>query len=294
MTEPAFTSLTDAACQALTATDPAEKIRLTERAARQWRLGQLSLIGAQAPPARPGRPARPELRPASTMPRRSRANSLAGRQALLHALAHIELNAIDLAWDIVARFAPMREVAGCEHGPEAGRMPLPRAFFNDWVMVAADEARHHGLIAARLIELGAGYGDLPAHDGLWQSAMDTAHDIAARLAIVPMVLEARGLDVTPTMIESLQRHDDHASAALLQIIHDDEINHVAIGWRWFDYVCARRGENTIPAWQALVRKYFRGKIKRPFNTLSRLKAGMTPEMYEPLADEAETPAALQD
>ena len=138
----------------------------------------------------------------------------------------------------------------------------------------------------RLASLGARYGDLPAHDGLWQSSMDTAHDIAARLAIVPMVLEARGLDVTPAMIDSLQGHGDHISARLLQIVHDDEINHVAIGWRWFDYVCAQRQIETIPAWQELVRKYFHGQIKRPFNTLSRLKAGMAPEMYEPLADEA--------
>jgi uncharacterized ferritin-like protein (DUF455 family) len=281
----AFASLSEAALAVLNAADPAEKIRLTEAAATAWRDGSLSLIGEASPPERPARPEKPALIPPSQMPRRSKANSEAGRIALLHALAHIELNAIDLAWDVIARFAPHRDLPGRERGEAAHALPLPRAFFNDWVMVANDEARHHRLLAAHLQGMGASYGDLPAHDGLWESSMDTAHDVAARLAIVPMVLEARGLDVTPVMIDSLLRHGDAVSAHLLQIVHDDEINHVGIGWRWFDYVCARRGEETIPTWQALVRRYFRGPLKRPFNTLSRLKAGMTPEMYEPLADE---------
>ncbi len=280
-----FETLCDAALAVLNAPDPADKIRLSTQAATDWRDGRIVLIGEQMPPDRPARLDRPELRPPSAMPKRSKANSVAGRTALLHALAHIELNAIDLAWDVIARFSPMRDVPGQERGAEADTLPLTRAFFNDWVMVAADEARHHRLLQTRLEELGANYGDLPAHDGLWESSMDTAHDVAARLAIVPMVLEARGLDVTPSMIDSLHRHEDPESARLLQIVHDDEINHVAVGWRWFDYVCAQRGLETIPTWQEMVRKYFRGQIKRPFNTLSRLKAGMAPEMYEPLANE---------
>ncbi len=280
-----YQTLCEAALAALNAADPMDKIAITEEVVADWRYGRLQLIGAAEPPERPARLEQPELLPPSAMPKRSKANSKSGRIALLHALAHIELNAIDLSWDIIARFAPMRDVPGVERGDEADTLPLTRAFFNDWVMVAADEARHHRLLQERLASLGARYGDLPAHDGLWQSSMDTAHDIAARLAIVPMVLEARGLDVTPAMIDSLQGHGDHISARLLQIVHDDEINHVAIGWRWFDYVCAQRQIETIPAWQELVRKYFRGQIKRPFNTLSRLKAGMAPEMYEPLADE---------
>lgn len=283
-----FTTLCDAAIAVLNTADPVDKIKLTTEAATAWRDGQISLIGEQTPPDRPARLERPELLPPSAMPKRSKANSVAGRAALLHALAHIELNAIDLSWDVIARFAPMRDVPGQERGAEADTLPLTRAFFNDWVMVANDEARHHRLLRQRLEDLDCAYGDLPAHDGLWQSSMDTAHDIAARLAIVPMVLEARGLDVTPSMIDSLHRHNDPESARLLQIVHDDEINHVAIGWRWFDYVCAQRDLDTIPAWQELVRKYFRGQIKRPFNTLSRLKAGMEPAMYEPLADDPRT------
>src|SRR3546814_645201 len=139
------------------------------------------------------------------MPKRKVSGS---RDALLHALAHIKLNAIDLAWDLIARFAG-----------EA----LPRAFFDDWVRVASEEAKHYGLLAERLAELGATYGDLPAHDGLWQAATETAHDLLARLAVVPLVLEARGLDVTPAMTADLARADDVASAAILQVIYDEEI-----------------------------------------------------------------------
>ncbi|MEO0392140.1 MAG: ferritin-like domain-containing protein, partial [Pseudomonadota bacterium] len=208
MTMRPFDTLCGAALAVLNAADPVEKIRLTTMAATAWRDGQLVVIGEQAPPDRPARLDKPELRSPSAMPKRSKANSVAGRSALLHALAHIELNAIDLAWDVIARFAPMRDVPGQERGAAADTLPLTRAFFNDWVLVAADEARHHRLLRQRLEALGCAYGDLPAHDGLWQSSMDTAHDIAARLAIVPMVLEARGLDVTPSMIDSLHRHHD--------------------------------------------------------------------------------------
>ena len=151
------------------------------------------------------------------MPRRRNFGSQAGRIALIHALAHIELNAIDLAWDIIARFHDNR---------------LPRAFYDDWVGVAAEEAEHFALLADRLAALGAAYGDLPAHDGLWEAAAATAHDLLARLAIVPLVLEARGLDVTPEMILRLERADDTASAAILGRIYQDEIGHVAVGMRW--------------------------------------------------------------
>ena len=156
--------------------------------------------------------------------------------------AHIELNAIDLAWDIIARF---RAVPG-----------LPRAFFDDWVGVAAEEAKHFSLLSARLGALGAAYGDLPAHDGLWQAAETTAHDLAARLAIVPLVLEARGLDVTPDMILRLDKAGDRESAAILQIIHDEEIGHVAAGRRWFEHCCRAAGRDPVTAYHALVRRVF--------------------------------------
>jgi uncharacterized ferritin-like protein (DUF455 family) len=202
------------------------------------------------------------------MPKRRAGGSPAGRIALLHALAHIELNAIDLAWDIVARFA----------GDD-----LPRAFCDDWVAIAAEEAEHHALLAARLAAFGAAYGDLPAHDGLWQAAEATAHDLLARLAIVPLVLEARGLDVTPAMIERLDRFGDVESAAVLRRIYADEIGHVATGMRWFAFLCAQRAEEPAATYQTLVRRYFKGTLKAPFNDSGRAAAGFASAFYAPLA-----------
>lgn len=275
-------TLSEVAVRVLSEPDPAVKIALTLSGAAAWRDGTVTRVGDAKPPDRPARPPRPELRLPRDMPKRRRAGSLAGRIALLHALAHIELNAIDLAWDIIARFAEHRALDE-ERGSAADSLPLPRAFFDDWVGVAADEARHHALLAERMAALGACYGDLPAHDGLWQASEATAHDIAARLAIVPMVLEARGLDVTPMMIVSLRAAGDDGSAEILQVIHDDEIGHVAAGRRWFDFVAARRGADPVIFWQNLVRTYFKGELKRPFNDQSRARADFPPEFYEPIA-----------
>jgi uncharacterized ferritin-like protein (DUF455 family) len=264
----AASTLAMAALQVLTNADPLAKASLSRRFATAWRNGTLKDLGSVASPDRPGRPPRPELRPPRDMPRRKLGKDPAGRIALLHALAHIELNAIDLAWDIIARFPA-----------EA----MPRAFFDDWVSVADEEAKHFALLAARLAELGASYGDLPAHDGLWQAAMDTADDLLARLAVVPLVLEARGLDVTPAMIKRLEAVGDQASAALLQVIYRDEIGHVAIGKRWFDFLAERRGLEPKAAWQDLVRQRFKGRMKGPFNDEARAAAGFPATFYRPLA-----------
>src|SRR5579872_1434670 len=228
--------LAEDAVAVLRASEPAEKVALSRRLIERWRAGGLQ-VGVGEPPPRPGRPERPELCPPRDMPKRRHFGSRAGQIALLHALAHIELNAIDLAWDIVARFA----------GPD-----LPREFADDWTGVAAEEAEHFALLAARLQALGAAYGDLPAHDGLWEAAQATAHDLLARLAVVPLVLEARGLDVTPGMIERLERFGDGASAAALKVIYADEIGHVATGRRWFDWACANRGVDATDTYHALV------------------------------------------
>jgi uncharacterized ferritin-like protein (DUF455 family) len=201
------------------------------------------------------------------MPKRRAGGSSAGRIALLHALAHIELNAIDLAWDVIARF---------------DAAALPREFCDDWVRVAAEEAEHHALLAERLADFGAAYGDLPAHDGLWQAAEATAHDLLSRLAVVPLVLEARGLDVTPTMIARLDHLGDAGSAAVLRRIYDDEIGHVAIGMRWFAFLCVRGALPPEETYQALVRRYFKGELKPPFNDQARLAAGFAPSFYAPL------------
>ena len=259
-------SLSEAAVAVLTCAAPDEKLRLTRAFAAEWRAGRISGIGAVPPPDRPARPPRPELRRPADMPKRN-AGGAAGRVALLHALAHIELNAIDLAWDLIARFTAEN---------------LPQTFYDDWVTVADEEARHHGLLADRLATLGAAYGDLPAHDGLWQAAAETAGDALARLAVVPLVLEARGLDVTPAMIEKLRSAGDPESAALLQIIYDDEIGHVAAGKRWFDHLCAKRGLEPVATWQALVRRHFKGRLKPPFNEAGRAAAGFAAAYYAEL------------
>ena len=261
-------NLKQAARAILLATDPADKVRRSHALAAAWRSGNLALGDPIEMPDRPGRPERPVLLRPGDMPRRKVGGSLQKRVALLHALAHIELNAIDLAWDIIARFS----------GPE-----LPRGFYDDWVTVGAEEALHFDLIAQRLAVLGAAYGDLPAHDGLWRAASDTAHDVLARLAIVPLVLEARGLDVTPTMIADLARIGDTESAAILQRIYDDEIGHVASGSRWFNAIAASRGLEPTATWQKLVREHFRGSLKKPFNRAARDQAGLPVDFYEPIA-----------
>ncbi len=259
--------LAGAAVAVLTAADPRDKARLTHAMARAWRSGEIDGIGTGSPPPRPARPARPELRAPRDMPRRGKAGSRAGRIALLHALAHIELNAIDLACDIIARFA----------GDD-----LPRAFHDDWVTVADEEAKHFEMLSGRLADFNASYGDLPAHDGLWQAAEGTAADILARLAVVPLILEARGLDVTPGMIANLRRAGDGESAEVLDIIYRDEIGHVEVGVRWFEHVCRCRGLAPVTTYHDLVRRHFRGRLKPPFNAEARRRAGFGPEYYEPL------------
>ncbi len=198
------------------------------------------------------------------MPRR-RKGGLAGRQAFVHAIAHIELNAIDLAWDIVARFTDEN---------------LPRAFYDDWTGVALDEADHFDMLCRRLGELGCAYGDLPAHDGLWEAAETTADDLLARLAIVPMILEARGLDTTPHAVADLERHDDHETAAILAKIGEEEVPHVAAGVRWFEYLCERRDIEPVAHFHALRQARFKGALKPPFNREMRTKAGMNPEYFD--------------
>jgi uncharacterized ferritin-like protein (DUF455 family) len=263
-------TLTEAACRILRTAAPEAKAELTARLAEAWRANRIAEIGDAAPPCRPSRPPRPVLLPPGKMPRRRIKANPAGRIAQLHALAHIELNAIDLAWDIVARFAP---------GTGA-----PRDFCNDWVRVAAEEAKHFTLLTDRLAALGARYGDLPAHGGLWETAEKSAHALTARLALVPLVLEARGLDVTPAMMEKFRAAGDHASADVLEIIHADEIGHVAIGKRWFDRCCHSRGVDPIAAFHDLVRQHYKSALKPPFNHASRMNAGLTAAYYEPLAE----------
>ena len=261
-------TLTEAACAVLATADADEKAARSGATAAAWRAGEIGGIGRTMPPDRPARPLRPVLAPPRSVAKRGAGATREGRIALLHAIAHIELNAIDLAWDLIARFADE---------------DLPRSFYDDWISVADDEARHFAMLARRLGDFGAAYGDLPAHDGLWEAASETASDILARLAVVPLVLEARGLDVTPAMIDRLERFGDGESAAILSTIYREEIGHVAAGVRWFERLCAGRGLDPVESWARLVARHFRGALKPPFNEAARTAAGMTPDWYRGLA-----------
>ena len=256
------------ACEVLRAAEPADKVARALALAADWKQQHAAFVAPGNPPARPARPVRPPLLPPRDMPKRKAGGSQEKRVALLHALAHIELNAIDLAWDIIARF---------------GTAETPRVFFDDWVKVGEEEAIHFSLLQARLVELGAQYGDLPAHDGLWQAAEETAHDLLARLAIVPLVLEARGLDVTPATVADFRRVGDEPSAEILDSIYRDEIGHVAAGMRWFQHFAEAAGLDPKQAWQDRVRRHFRGTLKPPFNDAARKDAGFDPDFYRPLS-----------
>ena len=230
-------SLVEGAATVLACADADEKACVARQVADAWRASALTLLPADnaiAMPQRPARPATPALLAPRNMPRRT-FKGTRGRIALLHSLAHIELNAIDLAFDLVGRFA------------DAG---LPRKFFDDWVSV----------------------GD------------ETRHDLMARLAVVPLVLEARGLDVTPGMIERLEAADDAESAAVLRAIYRDEQDHVRAGAVWFAHLCRERNIDPRDTFQMLVRRHFRGTLKPPFNETARRAAGLEPDFYGPLAE----------
>ena len=252
---------------ALLTADPTAKAFAARDVARRWRQGRLAHAFDVMMPDRPAWPERPELLPPGRMPKRGKGGSERGRIALWHSLAHIEFVAIDLALDMSGRF-----------GAEMGR-----EFVSDFLAVAADEAMHFALLDRKLRTLGSHYGALPAHDGLWQAAEATAHDVAARLAVVPMVLEARGLDVTPATRDRVLAQGDAHGARMLQRILDDEIRHVGIGTRHFLEVCRRRTDSPANRWQMLVQTHFRGALKPPFNDSARLAAGLSRDFYACLA-----------
>jgi uncharacterized ferritin-like protein (DUF455 family) len=238
--------------------DPATKAQAV--AALHARIGDGSaqwnpLRMIDEPPGLPGRPSRPELVEPRKLGRRSM-QSEEGRAALLHALAHIEFNAINLGLDAVWRFAGM-----------------PAAFYTDWLKVAAEEAHHFSLLSARLADFGHAYGDFPAHDGLWEMCDRTRGDVLARMALVPRTLEARGLDASPPIRARLQQAGDHASAAILDVILRDEIGHVLIGNRWFRYLCERAQLDSHATYLRLSDEYRAPKLRGPFNFDARRAAG---------------------
>jgi uncharacterized ferritin-like protein (DUF455 family) len=239
--------------------DIGEKLAATAAAAADFVNGSLTLNepGAPLPIVAPGRPARPQLVSPRHLPHRG-LGSAEGRAALVHAVAHIEFNAINLAWDAVYRFRGM-----------------PADYYADWVSVAADEARHFTLLQARLHELGYAYGDFDAHDGLWEMAVKTSESCLQRMALVPRVLEARGLDVTPGMIERLRSAGDTPTVTILELILREEVAHVAAGSRWFAWCCARAGVEAEITFADLIAQHVRGAIRGPFNIPARLAAGFS-------------------
>lgn len=260
-------SVSSAIRGALLTSDPRAKCFATRDLARRWRKGSLAVTFDEAMPEEPARPDRPELLPPNKMPKRGKFGSERARIAMWHSLAHIEFVAIDLALDMAGRF-------GAEMGEE---------FVSDFLYVAADEAMHFALLARKLESMGSYYGALPAHGGLWQAAHETRHDVAARLAIVPMVLEARGLDVTPATLERVKAAGDEHGARILARILDDEIRHVGFGTKYFLRIVADSGEKPESVWKSLVRKHFKGLVKPPFNDSARLAAGLSRGFYEDIA-----------
>lgn len=251
----------------LQARQPEDKIAALDSLLRD--LPQLPVDCAEATPGPvlpPGRPERPSLVAPRDVAQRG-LGTAAGRAALVHAIAHIEFNAINLALDAAWRFRD-----------------LPDQFALDWIGVAADEARHFQMLQARLRELGHEYGDFPAHDGLWEMAEKTAGSVLERMALVPRVLEARGLDVTPGMIQRLRAAGDDASADVLEIILAEEVGHVAIGSRWFSWCCAREGVEPGPTFIGLLRTVGRGSLRGPFNLPARRAAGFDEDEMQRIAD----------
>ncbi|MGC5884687.1 ferritin-like domain-containing protein [Ralstonia pseudosolanacearum] len=259
--QPPAMSLRHEALAALCLTDPADKADATLRLGERARTADDSAWLADAPivaPAAgiPGRPAAPVLVPPSEVPRRRTIDTPHGRAVLLHALAHIEFNAINLALDAVWRFAGM-----------------PVAFYRDWMRVAAEEATHFSLLSAHLATLDCRYGDHPAHDGLWQMTEKTAADPLARMALVPRTLEARGLDASPPIRAKLAAAGDMAAAGILDIILRDEIGHVAVGNRWYRWLCGRAGLDPLPTYRRLAEQYGAPRLRGPFNLDARRQAG---------------------
>ncbi len=238
-------------------TDPVEKCRLITvlQAALELAVDISSLTNSTAYIDIPGVPDKPDLVHPRELSRRG-SGTAAGRLALLHAIAHIEFNAMNLALDAAIRFER-----------------LPEQYYRDWILVAADEARHYTLLADRLADFDAKYGDYPAHQGLWDMAQRTAHDPLDRMAMVPRILEARGLDVTPAMIKQFEKAQDIKTAEILRQILDEEVAHVKAGTRWFRYLCDERSIDAEATWFERVDHYLQGDVRCPVNMQDRSRAG---------------------
>lgn len=261
-------ALHEQALQVLMECSVEKKLAAVQELYQAWHDGQYQLqqeYTVESIPV-PGRPPKPLLVDNRQVPSRNLGSSK-GRCALVHAITHIEFNAINLALDAVYRFPGM-----------------PGEFYSDWLQVAYEEAEHFTMLRRRLQEMGSDYGELPAHNGLWEMTLKTAHDPLVRMALVPRVLEARGLDVTPGMIKRLQQAGDDQTVALLDIILREEVGHVAIGSRWYKYLCQQRGLNAEETFRELLQEYHVGVLKPPINQQARLAAGFDETELEKLID----------
>jgi len=246
--------------------EPEQKVAATMLLQKHWLAGELNLdstVDIKALPV-PGRPLKPELVDPKEVPRRN-FSSLKGRLTLVHAITHIEFNAINLALDAVYRFQHM-----------------PEQYYSDWCQVAAEEALHFTLLSDYLALHGVSYGDFPAHNGLWEMAVKTDFDVLVRMALVPRVLEARGLDVTPGMIKKLQPTGDMQLIKCLEKIFDDEISHVKIGTHWYKFLCEQRQLDADETFIQLIEKYMQGAKFGPFETQARIEAGFSHEELQAL------------
>ncbi|KAJ1324226.1 DUF455 family protein [Microdochium nivale] len=286
-------TLSDWCVHILNTTDPELKIELTthlfsrfatrEQSASPMQLG----AGTVRPPDEPPREDTLSQVAPSKMPRAGRGGSVRSRIAMLHALANIEQWAIDLAIDICVRFATFETIASSTGGTSTSSTQpqsrlLPRTFYYDWLKVANDEAKHFSLLRARLEELGSRFGALPVHHGLWESAVRTSHDLRARISVIALVHEARGLDVNPLTIDKFHRAGDGESVEVLEVIHSDEITHVTTGHRWLSWICEQEGTDPVEVFRSNVQEHFRGAVKGPFNVEARAQAGMGTQYYEDL------------
>ncbi|CEJ60581.1 Putative Rieske [Penicillium brasilianum] len=270
-------TLCDWAVHILSTANPEHKIELTTHlyhifTSREGTSSPMEIgRGTVTAPDQPPRENMVEVKPGA-MPKTGKGGSLKSRIAMLHALANIELWAIDLAIDICVRFSTFKTV---QDTPQE----LPRAYFHDWLKVARDEAKHFSLLRTRLEEMGSHFGALPVHHGLWQSATETAHDLRSRISIIALVHEARGLDVNPMTIQKFRNAQDNGSVEALEVIHNDEITHVTTGHRWLTWICAQEGTDPVQVFRNNVSKHFRGSIQGPFNDEARLQAGMDRRYY---------------
>ena len=252
-------SLFTKAEECLRVCSPLKKVSLSFNIQESWLNNKLSLskISPILTFENPGRPDKPKLVPPRELNRRKTTSKI-GHAALIHSICHIEFNAINLAWDAVYRFQDM-----------------PDKYYDDWVKVAREEAYHFELLNNHLESLGYSYGDFDAHNGLWESALSTAHDPMVRMALVPRVLEARGLDVTPGIIKKLEGIGDKEAVDILAIVHRDEIGHVEVGTHWFRYLCDERQINSEETFKRLINEYMKGILRGPFDHDVRKKAGFT-------------------